>query len=188
MLGPWAHKDVLRLNLESRVSRRPWFDCLELKLEWILCFVKGKVLDNIDIKDVLLLLLNLTVIVLVENHPIDVNRLYTSIFYHKSFGNWFRFSHNSWNGESWNHSVVVETNLVWWDSNWRPADRDAYWELDIRESLHFRENSIIKFTADIIVNCNRYRHLRVGWEVSHVWAKHDGETFVVTQVEALLLL
>lgn len=134
MVAPWSNNASWWLNLERRISAGLWLNCSELKLEWILLLVESKVLDDVKIKVVTIRSTSglRTFIVLVEYLPVDLNTFDAGIFNVESFADRLTLGNDSRDRQSGWDSVIVQANLIWWNTDWTTTDRNAHREFNIR--------------------------------------------------------
>ena len=97
MGASWPNHALLRLNFVRRVETGLWLDSLELKLVWILGLIEGKVLDDVQVKDVRAVGSPLAVFILIKYLPINLHTLNSRIFNVKSFAHGLALRYHSWN-------------------------------------------------------------------------------------------
>lgn len=74
------------------------------------------------------------------------------------------------------------------DDHGASADVDTDRELDAWQSLDFRDDVVVEFAADIVIDRHSDRHLGIGEELTLLWSEYDRNAFVVGEEEILLLL
>lgn len=190
MVAPWSDNAPCWFDLESRVSTGLWLNGGELKLEGVLSFVEGEVLDDIKVEVVAVRSTSWlrTLVILVEYLPVDLNTLDACVLDVESLAYWLTLGDNSWDRQGRRNGVVIQADLIWRNTNWTATDRDTHREFDIGKTLNLCYDPIIKLTTYVIVNCNCHGNLGIRWQISHEGVEDDGETLVVAEVEALLLL
>lgn len=190
MVAPWSDNASRWFDLECRVSTGLRLDGGELKLEGILNFVEGEVLDDVKVEVVAVRSTSWlrTLVILVEYLPVDLNTLDARVLNVESFAYWLTLGDNSWDRQGRRNGIVIQADLIWRNTNWTTTDRDTHWEFNIGKTLNLCYDPIIELTAYVIVNCNRHGNLGIWWQISHEGVEDDGETLVVAEVEALLLL
>jgi len=164
-------------------------------------FIEAHILDHIDGEDIIV---DLIQIGLIEYSPIHLQRSNACVLNlkrlrdsrHVSFSSSlaaiFRYpscvSNNCGHWQSrWNR-VVIQTDLVGRDDHWATANIYSNWEAHVRQAFDTRENVVIELSTDIVVDCNRDRNLCVRQQLALVRGKHKRNSFIIGQIESLLLL
>jgi hypothetical protein len=147
--------------------------------------VEAEIFHNTCLKDVVFCLIK---IFLIKNFPIDLYSSDTSVSQLELFGYRLRVSHNTRHGKTWRSSLVVKANLVNGNNNWASLYSNTDGKLKLWQTLYIWNDSVIKFTTNIVINGHCYGDLRVCWKVTFVWIEDDGNTFIVWKVIILVLL